>query len=48
MASAGMNINVWDVSDTIQALNRNGQPVDLARLKDPDVPLPDLAIASGQ
>ena len=35
---AGMNVNVWDVTDDIQALIRAGyagQPADLARLADP-------------
>ncbi|HBW18328.1 MAG TPA: FAD-dependent oxidoreductase, partial [Actinobacteria bacterium] len=39
---AGMNVNVWDVNDDIQALIRAGTPVDVARLTDPDVPLSDL------
>jgi 3-phenylpropionate/trans-cinnamate dioxygenase ferredoxin reductase subunit len=39
---AAMNVNVWDVSEDIQALIRAGQPVDRARLADPDVPLGDL------
>jgi len=39
---AGMNVNVWDVNDDIQALIRSGTPVDPARLADPDVPLTDL------
>ena len=42
---AGMNVNVWDVQDSIQALVRAGYagtPVDLDRLADPDVPLNDL------
>jgi len=42
---AGMNANVWDVQDDIQALVRaghGGKPVDRARLADPSVPLPDL------
>ena len=39
---AGMNVNVWDVTEDIQALIRAGQPVDRARLADPDVPLADL------
>jgi 3-phenylpropionate/trans-cinnamate dioxygenase ferredoxin reductase subunit len=33
---AGMNVNVWDVTDHIQALIRSGEPVDVARLRDPD------------
>ena len=36
---AGMNVNVWDVTDTIQALIRERVPVDDRRLADPDVPL---------
>jgi 3-phenylpropionate/trans-cinnamate dioxygenase ferredoxin reductase subunit len=39
---AGMNVNVWDVNDTIQALVRGGRPVDPARLADPSVPLDQL------
>jgi 3-phenylpropionate/trans-cinnamate dioxygenase ferredoxin reductase component len=39
---AGMNVNVWDVTDPIQALIRRGTPVDPARLTDPAVPLTDL------
>ena len=37
-----MNVNVWDVTDPIQALVRSGKPVDLARLTDPAVALTDL------
>ncbi|HEX2357956.1 MAG TPA: FAD-dependent oxidoreductase [Micromonosporaceae bacterium] len=42
---AGMNANVWDVTDPIQALVRagyGGRRVDLDRLADPGVPLGDL------
>ncbi|HEY0535518.1 MAG TPA: FAD-dependent oxidoreductase, partial [Actinoplanes sp.] len=42
---AGMNVNVWDVSDQIQDLIRaglKGVTVDPARLADPDVPLTGL------
>ncbi|MFE9203501.1 NAD(P)/FAD-dependent oxidoreductase [Micromonospora sp. NPDC007230] len=42
---AGMNANVWDVTDQIQALVRaghRGRAVDLDRLADPQVPLGDL------
>ena len=35
---AGMNANVWDVTESIQALIRSGRPVDPARLADPDIP----------
>jgi 3-phenylpropionate/trans-cinnamate dioxygenase ferredoxin reductase component len=36
---AGMNANVWDVTEPIQALIRGGLPVAPARLADPDIPL---------
>jgi NADPH-dependent 2,4-dienoyl-CoA reductase/sulfur reductase-like enzyme len=42
---AGMNANVWDVQDPIQALVRAGwagRPVDPRRLADPAVPLDSL------
>ncbi|HUY46981.1 MAG TPA: FAD-dependent oxidoreductase [Streptosporangiaceae bacterium] len=42
---AGMNVNVWDVTNDIQALIRAGYAgarVDVARLADPDVPLGEL------
>jgi 3-phenylpropionate/trans-cinnamate dioxygenase ferredoxin reductase subunit len=39
---AGMNVNVWDVTDDIQRLIRSGTPVDPDRLADPDVPLAEL------
>jgi 3-phenylpropionate/trans-cinnamate dioxygenase ferredoxin reductase subunit len=39
---AGMNVNVWDVTDAIQELVRSGQPISPARLRDPQVPLADL------
>jgi NADPH-dependent 2,4-dienoyl-CoA reductase/sulfur reductase-like enzyme len=42
---AGMNVNVWDVQDQIQALVRAGyagRAVDLAKLADPTMPLGDL------
>ncbi len=40
---AGMNVNVWEVTDQIQALIRSGEPVDVDRLRDPDLPLEELA-----
>ena len=39
---AGMNVNVWDVTDDIKALIGSGAVVDPERLADPDVPLSDL------
>jgi 3-phenylpropionate/trans-cinnamate dioxygenase ferredoxin reductase component len=40
---AGMNVNIWDVNDTLAALVRSGQPVDAGLLSDPSVPLDSLA-----
>ena len=40
---AGMNVNVWDVADSIAALVAAGGQVDLSRLLDPDVELATLA-----
>jgi len=42
---AGMNANVWDVTDQIQRLIRQRIAVDDRRLADPDVPLEDLVPA---
>lgn len=39
---AGMNVNVWDVTDPIQQLIRSGAPVDPDALADPSVPLTSL------
>jgi 3-phenylpropionate/trans-cinnamate dioxygenase ferredoxin reductase subunit len=43
--TAGMNVNVWDVNEHLQALVRSGASVDPDRLRDPDVPLDELASA---
>jgi 3-phenylpropionate/trans-cinnamate dioxygenase ferredoxin reductase component len=40
---AGMNVNIWDVNDDIQALVRSGKAVDSGALSDPAVPLTSLA-----
>jgi 3-phenylpropionate/trans-cinnamate dioxygenase ferredoxin reductase component len=43
---AGMNVNIWDVQDDVQALVRAGwagHAVDPVRLADPGVPLRDLS-----
>ncbi len=42
---AGMNVNVWDVTDQIQALIRSGLRVDRDRLADSGTPLNELAPA---
>ncbi|MYS12487.1 FAD-dependent oxidoreductase [Streptomyces sp. SID4982] len=39
---AGMNVNVWDVTEHIQRLIRSGAAVDVEALADPHVPLADL------
>ena len=41
--TAGMNVNVWDVTDPIQQLIRSRRQVQAARLADPDTPLELLA-----
>nr|WP_232807256.1 FAD-dependent oxidoreductase [Geodermatophilus chilensis] len=40
---AGMNVNVWDVGDDIEALIRSRAQVDPDQLADPDVPLTEAA-----
>ncbi|MGC5342606.1 NAD(P)/FAD-dependent oxidoreductase [Streptomyces sp. DT24] len=39
---AGMNVNVWDVTETVQGLVRAGQRIDPDALADPSVPLESL------
>jgi 3-phenylpropionate/trans-cinnamate dioxygenase ferredoxin reductase subunit len=39
---AGMNVNVWDVNQHVQALIRSRRPVDTAALADPETPLESL------
>ena len=39
---AGLNMNVWDVSDPIRELIRSRRPLDPGELADPDTPLPEL------
>ncbi|MFF9017450.1 NAD(P)/FAD-dependent oxidoreductase [Streptomyces sp. NPDC014870] len=39
---AGMNVNVWDVTEPVQKLIRAGSPVDTDALADPSVPLESL------
>ena len=43
---AGMNVNVWDVNEHVQALIRSRRPVDLGSLRDTDTPLEELAAAA--
>jgi 3-phenylpropionate/trans-cinnamate dioxygenase ferredoxin reductase component len=44
---AGMNVNVWDVTDPIKGLISDRLPVDDRRLADTDVPLDELASTAG-
>jgi 3-phenylpropionate/trans-cinnamate dioxygenase ferredoxin reductase component len=39
---AGMNVNVWDVTDAIKDLIRSRRPIDPVRLANPEVPLDSL------
>ncbi|MFD3493199.1 MULTISPECIES: NAD(P)/FAD-dependent oxidoreductase [unclassified Streptomyces] len=39
---AGMNVNVWDVTETVQELIRTGRQIDPDALADPSVPLESL------
>jgi 3-phenylpropionate/trans-cinnamate dioxygenase ferredoxin reductase component len=39
---AGMNVNVWDVNEQLQALVRDDATVDPVRLRDPDVGLEEV------
>jgi 3-phenylpropionate/trans-cinnamate dioxygenase ferredoxin reductase subunit len=43
---AGMNVNIWDVNEHVQALIRARQPVDVGALRDPDTPLESLVPAA--
>jgi 3-phenylpropionate/trans-cinnamate dioxygenase ferredoxin reductase subunit len=45
---AAMNVNVWDVNDTLKGIVRSGSPVDPDRLADPDAALDSLLAADGQ
>ena len=42
---AGMNVNVWDVNEHVQALIRSRTPVDVTKLADAGTPLTDLIAA---
>ena len=41
---AGMNVNIWDVSDTIAELIKSGKEIDLVALADPEADLATLAV----
>jgi 3-phenylpropionate/trans-cinnamate dioxygenase ferredoxin reductase component len=40
---AGMNVNIWDVNEVIQAIVRGGRTVDPDKLADVDTPLEEFA-----
>jgi 3-phenylpropionate/trans-cinnamate dioxygenase ferredoxin reductase subunit len=40
---AGMNVNIWDVNETIQAIVRGGRVLDPGQLADASVPLEEFA-----
>jgi 3-phenylpropionate/trans-cinnamate dioxygenase ferredoxin reductase subunit len=40
---AGMNVNIWDVNDLLQALVRSPKPVSAKALADTQTPLESLA-----
>ena len=42
VVTAGMNVNVWDVNEHVQALIRSREPVDTAALTDTGTPLESL------
>lgn len=42
---AGMNVNIWDVTDPIRELVRSGRPVDPEKLSDPAVPLDQVGLS---
>ncbi|HLI60077.1 MAG TPA: FAD-dependent oxidoreductase [Solirubrobacteraceae bacterium] len=44
---AGMNVNVWDVNEHVQALIRSRREVDVTALTDPETPLESLAGGAG-
>jgi 3-phenylpropionate/trans-cinnamate dioxygenase ferredoxin reductase subunit len=45
---AGMNVNVWDVTDAIKALIQSRAAVPVEQLRDPDSSLDELAAAAAE
>jgi 3-phenylpropionate/trans-cinnamate dioxygenase ferredoxin reductase subunit len=45
---AGMNVNVWDVTDAIQELIRSRREIGVTRLEDPDLPLEQVLDGSAR
>ncbi|GAC1322255.1 MAG: FAD-dependent oxidoreductase [Thermoleophilaceae bacterium] len=45
---AGMNVNVWDVADSIQALIRSREQADVSLLADADVPLSEIGARAAE
>jgi len=44
---AGMNVNVWDVTDHVRGLIHSRSPIEVASLTDADTPLEELLASSG-
>ncbi|HEY1279145.1 MAG TPA: FAD-dependent oxidoreductase [Acidimicrobiales bacterium] len=42
VVTAAMHVNVWDVTEDLKAIVASGTAVDVGRLADPDVALPEL------
>ena len=42
-----MNVNVWEVSEHVQALIDSREPVDVGAVTDTDTPLDPLAVRHG-
>jgi hypothetical protein len=40
---AGMNVNVWDVTEHVRALIRSRRPIPVDELTDTDTPLESIA-----
>jgi 3-phenylpropionate/trans-cinnamate dioxygenase ferredoxin reductase subunit len=40
---AGMNVNIWDINETIQAIVRGGRVLDQGQLADASIPLEEFA-----
>jgi 3-phenylpropionate/trans-cinnamate dioxygenase ferredoxin reductase subunit len=46
LVQAGMNVNVWDVTDAIKALIGARRPIPVEQLRDTDTPLDELVAAA--
>ena len=46
--TAAMNVNVWDVVEDLKGIVSSDQPIKTEWLRDPEVPLADLARVAGE